>query len=195
MIEKQCNQCGKTKPGVAFTKNRTKRGGLTGWCKACSTIYRRKWRELHPEYDAKWKKAHPECGVKWREANRERLSECSRSWNRNNADRCRANHLKWLNANREKAYTHSRKWKKANPDNGHQHAALRRARKSGGTGGKVKRSVVYDRDYGLCHICGRAVFHDSWHLDHIIPLSKGGEHSYRNVAVSHPGCNMCKGAA
>jgi len=33
---------------------------------------------------------------------------------------------------------------------------------------------------------------NNWHLDHIYPVVKGGEHSYKNVAVSHPRCNQKK---
>jgi 5-methylcytosine-specific restriction endonuclease McrA len=43
----------------------------------------------------------------------------------------------------------------------------------------------------------RSAFHgraQAWDLDHVIPLSKGGEHSYDNVQVTHPSCNRKKGA-
>jgi 5-methylcytosine-specific restriction endonuclease McrA len=31
-------------------------------------------------------------------------------------------------------------------------------------------------------------------LDHLMPVSRGGEHSYRNVGTAHRGCNSRKGA-
>lgn len=31
-------------------------------------------------------------------------------------------------------------------------------------------------------------------LDHVVPLARGGEHSYRNVKLAHPLCNSRKGA-
>jgi 5-methylcytosine-specific restriction endonuclease McrA len=40
--------------------------------------------------------------------------------------------------------------------------------------------------------CKECVDVDDWHLDHVKPLSKGGEHTYANVA--HPKCNLSKGA-
>ncbi len=57
---------------------------------------------------------------------------------------------------------------------------------------KVSRAVVYERDGGRCHLCGKKVKPKRWHLEHIIPLARGGEHSYRNVAVSCPKCNLSK---
>jgi 5-methylcytosine-specific restriction endonuclease McrA len=32
------------------------------------------------------------------------------------------------------------------------------------------------------------------HLDHIVPLARGGEHSYANTQPAHPTCNRRKGA-
>ena len=32
-----------------------------------------------------------------------------------------------------------------------------------------------------------------WHVDHVYPLSRGGEHSYRNTQPAHPECNIAKG--
>jgi len=58
----------------------------------------------------------------------------------------------------------------------------------------IDRLVVYERDGGVCHICGRGVPVDRFHLDHVIPVSRGGDHSHANVRVSHPLCNMQKGA-
>jgi 5-methylcytosine-specific restriction endonuclease McrA len=31
-------------------------------------------------------------------------------------------------------------------------------------------------------------------MDHVVPLARGGDHLYSNVAVSHPLCNRRKGA-
>jgi 5-methylcytosine-specific restriction endonuclease McrA len=56
----------------------------------------------------------------------------------------------------------------------------------------VERAVVWKRDGGICKICGDPADIDAWDLDHIIPLSHGGEHSYANTAVSHPTCNNRK---
>lgn len=72
--------------------------------------------------------------------------------------------------------------------------ATRRARELGHFVERVYRSVVWTRDGGICHICELPADVAKWHLDHIVPLSKGGEHSYANTAVSHPRCNQVKSA-
>lgn len=68
----------------------------------------------------------------------------------------------------------------------------RRAKVRGAYVDRIYRKVVWERDCGICHLCGTVAELDNWHLDHIVPLSRGGMHSYENVAVSHPACNLRK---
>ena len=66
----------------------------------------------------------------------------------------------------------------------------------------VTRRAVFDRDQGKCYICGKAtnwVRQGDWdpnlaNLDHKIPVSKGGSHTWENVALSCQLCNTRKGA-
>ena len=57
----------------------------------------------------------------------------------------------------------------------------------------VNPAVVYERDMGLCHLCGLPVEDRDFHLDHRTPLIAGGEHSYANCFTSHASCNYRKG--
>jgi 5-methylcytosine-specific restriction endonuclease McrA len=80
--------------------------------------------------------------------------------------------------------------------------ALKRARKRSATVERVDPYVVFERDQWRCHICKKKTKpalrgkHEplSPELDHIVPLSEGGEHSYRNTACSCRECNMRKGS-
>lgn len=63
---------------------------------------------------------------------------------------------------------------------------------------------LYQRDNGICYICGMLCdwndisngrphrFYPS--IDHVIPISKGGLHSWDNVMLSHITCNCSKQA-
>lgn len=63
------------------------------------------------------------------------------------------------------------------------------------------RSLIL-RDGGICKICGKTVDETdivNGHirrlyptLDHIVPLSKGGSHTWENVQLAHNGCNAGK---
>lgn len=67
-------------------------------------------------------------------------------------------------------------------------------------GDLIKHLDIFERDEWICHICNtlidRTLRGDAWMratLDHVIPLSKGGTHTYDNVAAAHWKCNMDKG--
>jgi len=52
--------------------------------------------------------------------------------------------------------------------------------------------VVLERDDGICGICLDDVDPFDYTIDHIVPHSKGGEHSYDNVQLAHRVCNSRK---
>lgn len=70
----------------------------------------------------------------------------------------------------------------------------------------ITLSALFKRDGGVCHICGgRCLYEDyttrqgqkisgDWYpsIDHVVPLAKGGEHSWQNVKLAHRRCNYIK---
>jgi hypothetical protein len=64
----------------------------------------------------------------------------------------------------------------------------------------VNPNVVFDRDGWICQMCNtdtprlkRSTYdNDAPELDHIIPLSKGGDHSYENTQCLCRQCNASK---
>lgn len=83
---------------------------------------------------------------------------------------------------------------------GRIHKRTRRAlKKATGMVIRINPLVVFRRDRWRCGICGGKVdphceFPDplSPSLDHIMPLSRGGEHTMRNLQLAHLGCNIRK---
>lgn len=77
----------------------------------------------------------------------------------------------------------------------------RRAQKKATSSGKpVLFAEIAARDNWRCHLCGVDVdpscpWPDSMSpsLDHVLPLSKGGQHDPRNVRLAHLRCNSAKG--
>lgn len=45
----------------------------------------------------------------------------------------------------------------------------------------------------LCALCGGWMF-DTPHVDHVVPLSRGGAHVEGNLQLTHAVCNLKKGA-
>jgi 5-methylcytosine-specific restriction endonuclease McrA len=81
-----------------------------------------------------------------------------------------------------------------------QHANYkRRALVLAGEPEEVDRLAVFERDHWTCGICSMPVMPSlKWphrecaSIDHIVPLSKGGSHTYTNVQCAHYGCNSAK---
>ena len=71
--------------------------------------------------------------------------------------------------------------------------------------GKIDHCIslekLYKRDKGICHICTEKVnmnlnTNDNMYgsIDHVIPLAKGGTHTWDNIKLAHRICNSIKGA-
>jgi 5-methylcytosine-specific restriction endonuclease McrA len=57
------------------------------------------------------------------------------------------------------------------------------------------RARLWLRDAGLCGICGEPADEAAFHIDHVLPVTLGGTNDEANLQVSHPACNLAKGAA
>ena len=82
------------------------------------------------------------------------------------------------------------------------HDPLRRARARNAKVEQVDPFKVFERDGWRCQLCGNRTpkqlrgtnSENAPQLDHILPLSRGGEHSYRNTQCTCRRCNAAKGA-
>lgn len=65
---------------------------------------------------------------------------------------------------------------------------------------------LFGKDAGVCYLCGKLCdwaavdcngnAQDNYpSIDHVIPLSRGGLHTWANVRLAHRGCNTAKGAS
>lgn len=76
----------------------------------------------------------------------------------------------------------------------------RRAQKVGTQVEDLRPIDIYERDIWICGLCSTPVDPDcAWpdpmspSLDHVLPLSLGGTHTYENVQLAHLTCNVSKG--
>lgn len=81
---------------------------------------------------------------------------------------------------------------------GRERSLLDRAKRHGVYIESVNKRKVYERDKHRCYVCNtKVVMCDDYQpnqatLDHIIPLSKGGSHTYDNVRTCCHRCNSNK---
>jgi hypothetical protein len=106
---------------------------------------------------------------------------------------CKACWKRYYAQNRKQMIATTQRWKDQNPEAVSLYRRQRTARKKAGRVGNIRYKRILARDDWTCHICGdRVLSLDDLHFDHVIPLSRGGEHSEDNIAVSHAKCNLRK---
>jgi len=74
-----------------------------------------------------------------------------------------------------------------------KHQNNRRARQRDQFVESIDPTIVLARGNGRCGICQEPI-DGAFEVDHIVPLARGGEHSYSNAQPAHPSCNRRKWA-
>ena len=160
--------------------------------------YRKRHHEEHKAHDnkrnAEYSKDHPDINGKavvgYRTRNKERIR--IKAIQKYHADPERAKKIarKSYQKNRDK---HKQRWAEYSKKNRSRLQArnnLYRAMQMKAQVEIFTRDEIYDRDGGHCHVCGKYRQRDDWHMDHLVQLSLGGEHSRKNVAIACPECNI-----
>ena len=123
-------------------------------------------------------------GYYW--ANREKVCMYQQAYNASHHDEIQAYRLAY--SDRRRAYASA--YQAAHPEKKRESEHRRRTEKRGGFVGPVDADVVYRRDRGRCHVCGKKVGDADASLDHLLPLSRGGAHAPWNVRLAHRQCNF-----
>jgi 5-methylcytosine-specific restriction endonuclease McrA len=129
--------------------------------------------------------------------NREKIKAQTKAYRAANPDWARDYNSAYYQRTKETHRRNQAAWEVANPERAREiRLGIReryRARKASAFVEAVDAGLLYQRDEGICGICGKPVEHWRFEIDHIIPLSKGGEHSYANTQIAHGRCNRSKG--
>jgi hypothetical protein len=184
---KRCTKCGREQPLDNFYAHSMGADGKRAACIPCELARNAAWRAANRDRHQVVRKA-------WRDANPDRQREATRAWTEANRERHLARTLAWNRANVETQRVAIQAWRHANPAKLRLYASTRRARMMDAFVEEVHPLVVLEMDDGICGICGHDVDPQDFQVDHIVPLARGGEHSYGNSQVAHSSCNMRKGA-
>lgn len=169
----------------------TPTGGRTKYCSPCDTEVKREQKRTR---DRRYRANNPE---KVRESARKRSEqnrERSREWRENNAERHRELIRRWKQENPERHLEHNRRSRKKYPDREAARAgkatAVSRAGLSCIPSGFTIASTIpfYKRARALTRSTSV-----QFHVDHIIPLARGGLHCPSNLQVITAAENIAKG--
>lgn len=168
----------------------------------------KQWRIDNPD---RWKEIAAKTQAK--PANKARKKAYDTKWAAANPDRIKATMDKWREANRDVARTATRKWRAENPGvaraavdrwiaNNPEHVkalkANRRTRELEAEGEFTAADIktLVKRQRGRCAYhdhCGHSI-KTGYHVDHIIPLARGGTNWPRNLQLTCANCNNRKHA-
>jgi 5-methylcytosine-specific restriction endonuclease McrA len=160
-------------------------------------------KQARKEYAAKYRAEHRE---ELREKNRKYKSanfEKEREYRKQNKESIQARRAVWIVANKARYDKSRSNWAKNNRDKTRaaSRAASHKRRVIASTSTEQELQVIKEWEMkwrksrtASCYWCGAVMEGKLLHLDHIIPLSRGGRHEIGNVCISCPSCNQKKSA-
>lgn len=182
---KTCTKCGESKSLTEFHRRTNRKSGYSSACKTCCLAQKKAHYDKHRSKFVERNRAQYQ-------ANRERRLAYQKAYNEANVEQRRAYGRaryveKWSTdpAFRERYYA----------------ATIRRKQLLGSSSQEpYRRDDIFERDGWTCGICATLIDRQvkwpdcgSASIDHIVPLSLGGDDIPSNVQAAHLGCNLSKG--
>ena len=169
METKRCKYCEKDLPIDRFYIDRQKKDGLRPRCKDCEKEYNID-KEKRREYEKNY-------------------------WDSRREDK-RKIVLKSYNKNKEKHKTKRKEYLLTENGKSKQkkHWQDRYAKMKNAFVESVNVKDLFNKYDGKCFYCGINLSFDNFHIDHYMPIAKGGMHEESNLRISCPHCNLSKGS-
>ena len=195
-----------------FTGKPCKRGHVSeryvdGMCVPCRLAQNERWAKANSTKKAASVKAFRERNA---ESIKAKQAAYHAEWYAKNRDKKLAQNKEYLQANPEVSRKAVRKWQKANPEkaasyakawyadpiNSATHSNIRRARKAaaGGAYTSADARAILSAQGHRCAYCRDDLRKTKRHLDHIMPLARGGSNDPSNLQWLCATCNLSKGA-
>lgn len=188
-ITRACTKCGTVYPRTKefFVTNYYCKDGLGSHCRNCARAYTRQYRKNNPE-------KHRAGVRRWRQKYPEKVREYSKRQRKNNPLKTIESIKRWRKAHPDKYREIGKKWRLNHPERARIDRDIRRSRKMNAAGSYSIKTIVqiFNRQDGRCLYCGMGLNED-YHVDHYIPLSRGGTNYSTNLIIACPTCNLSKG--
>lgn len=163
--------------------------------------YMKEWRKQNAErlseYDAAYKAGnHQKIRARekaYRAANRDKVRDWAKSFRVRNREKVAAWNVAYHLMNAATIRKKVLCWQRENPDKCRVRNQNRRARQADGKLSKDIIERLYTLQRGKCPCCGKPLGKD-FHLDHIVPLAKGGLNVDSNIQLLRKRCNHNKSA-
>lgn len=185
---KHCNTCGKDYPATTeyFYRHACHPDGFRSQCKNCIRQYNKNYRESDPE---KYSAFHKKYYAKSR-GYRKPIELSYRLSNKHQKQRYDAMRYE---KKKDHVKTKVAEWRVANPEARRAIILRYEGRKHGAEGTHTTQDILRMKKVqrGKCYYCGCKL--TKYHVDHVIPLSRGGSNDPSNLVLACPSCNTSKG--
>lgn len=173
-------------PGAPCANGHTaQRFVKSGICVVCDKVNQAAWRERNRERErlrsVARREANPEYRKQYYYQNRERALALDKEYREANAEQTRARIAAWAKDNPEKR---AAGWRR------------RRAKVAGAPGDHTAKQARFLRvmQGNMCAYCEHPLELTKPHLDHVVPISRGGSNAIENLLWACAPCNLSKGA-
>lgn len=140
------------------------------------------------KYATQWNKDNPERRKEIQARYRAKHAEKIREARLSKKDEAAAYHREWRKLNPEKVTKYRKSWRERHPDELQLLGSIRRAKMRGI---KIVKEDIHNWYSKECGVCDNLI-EGKFHIDHIVPLSRGGLHVVTNLQLAHPSCNTRK---
>jgi hypothetical protein len=216
--QKRCYSCKNFFPATLeyFYKNRNKKDGFHDACKLCDRARRKAYTEAHREQEHKNRKQYRDSHKQelsarkkiYREAHKEHIAAHKKQWQQGESyktyqkryyqehkeelsQQARANYLAHQEERLECQRLYLRTVQGRMVDKAHKQKRKAQKRASAGSYTAKQLQEQVKRQKSKCYYC-KTKLPEIYHVDHIVPLARGGSNDISNIVVTCPTCNMSK---
>lgn len=177
-------------------------------CVACASANRKLWEERNKEYALQrgrnWHKKNRsenrdallEQAREYRVKNGERIRELARARYKSNRDRVLSQVRDYASRNREQVRAKNKLWRENNRELVATLDRLKRDRRKGAVGSHTVDDIreIERLQRNRCAYCKCDLRKLKRHIDHIVPISRGGTNDRANLQLLCEFCNLSKHA-
>jgi len=188
-----CPMCEQCKPIALFHKSPKGKYGLAAYCKICAAQVgkrslakpevKAKADKRRKDYYYEHQEEQKQSRQQWYQANRERVLEGDHQFRKEHPEILAERWQRW--AKTERGYEHCR-----------VRVRNRHARSKGAQGNYTFNDIQkqYANQKGKCYYCRVKIKNhtSAYHIEHVIPLSRGGTNDMSNIVLACPSCNLSK---
>ncbi len=200
---KICDTCKITKDLNDFHIHPRGVGGKSGTCKECAKSRSNKWYHDNLDRTKAQRKEYREAnkGVvkaqkrRYYLKNKEIIKVKSNAYfKENHEDRLEKKRI-YHHKNKERVNAKRRQWNRDNPERHNEQSRVYKAQKRNQLGSVPSDYLenLWIAQEGMCYYCQGDLGVLGKHVEHMVPLSRGGLHDISNLCLACPDCNLSKG--